>query len=279
MPLSAPKPKKACVMGWPISHSLSPKMHTYWLNKYGIDGSYEAKPVTPATLQDALANLIDNNYAGCNLTAPLKEEAMPLMDTLDASALAVGAVNTVVIKDGKLKGYNSDGFGFVESLKSEQPQWSGDNVVLIGAGGAARGIAAALKANGARNFKLVCRTPARAENILQTLKLDGEVIEWANRENALADASLLVNTSCLGMDGEDELDLSLDALPSSAVVSDIIYHPQVTNLLAHAAERGNPTVEGIGMLIHQGRLGFNLWFGRDPEVTDELYDYMKEQAE
>ncbi len=279
MPLSAPKPKKACVMGWPISHSLSPKMHTYWLNKYGIDGSYEAKPVTPATLQDALANLIDNGYAGCNLTAPLKEEAMPLMDSHDASALAVGAVNTVVIKDGKLKGYNSDGFGFIESLKSEQPQWSGDNVVVIGAGGAARGIIAALKANGARKFNLVCRTPSRAENIIESLKVEGNVLDWTQREKALVDASLLVNTSCLGMDGEDELELGLDNLPPTAIVSDIIYHPMVTPLLQHAQDRGNPTVEGIGMLIHQGRLGFNQWFGRDPEVTDELYCYMKEQCE
>lgn len=281
MPLTAlaPQTRKACVMGWPISHSLSPRMHTRWLKQYGIDGTYEAKPVTAATLKDALAMLIDNGYAGCNLTSPLKEESLPLMDTLDDTALQAGAVNTVVIKGGRLKGYNSDGFGFVENLKYTQPRWSGEKVVVIGAGGAARGIIANLVTAGAKHFTLINRTPDRAEKLVESLKLKADIVAWADRDAALKDATLLINTSCLGMDGQEALDLDLAALPVDAVVSDIIYHPLHTPLISGAIVRGNPVVEGIGMLIHQGRLGFRLWFDRDPEVTPDMYAYLKDEIE
>lgn len=269
---------KACVMGWPISHTLSPKMHTYWLQKYGIEGTYTAEPVPIVKLKDALQGLIDNGYAGCNLTIPLKEEALSLMDLHDESALQAGAVNTVKIKDGKLKGFDSDGFGFLENLKQQKPDWKGDKVVIIGTGGAARSIISTLQREGAKKFVLVNRTMDRAEKIADAFSLDAEVMPWEKRAAALQDATLLINSSCLGMAGQEGLDLDLSSLPIDAVVSDIVYRPLNTPLLLAARHRGNPVVKGLGMLLHQGRLGFKLWFGVDPDVTADLYDDMKARA-
>lgn len=265
-------------MGWPITHSLSPKMHSYWLNKYGIDGSYTAEPVPAVKLRDALQMLIDNGYAGCNLTLPHKEEALSLMDIHDDSCLQAGAVNTVVIKDGKLKGFDSDGFGFLENLKTQYAGWNRDRVVIIGTGGASRSIIAALRDAGTKKFVLVNRTPERAEKIVEAFDIDADLHTWDQRHNALKDATLLVNSSCLGMVGQEPLPLDLAQLPTAAAVCDIVYRPLMTPLLLAAKERGNPIVEGLGMLIHQGRFGFGKWFGQDPEVTPDLYERMKKAA-
>lgn len=273
-----PLPKKACVMGWPIAHSLSPTMHGHWLRRYGIDGVYTAEPVPAVRLKDALQSLIDNGYAGCNLTLPHKEEALALMDMHDESCLQAGAVNTVVVKDGKLKGFDSDGFGFIENMKSLQPNWNGDRVVVIGTGGASRSIIAALRDAGAKKFVLINRTRERAEKIIEAFNLDAEIFSWEQREQALKDATLLVNSSCLGMTGQEPLPLDLAQLPTSATVCDIVYRPFKTQLITDAKARGNPIVKGLGMLIHQGRLGFQKWYGIDPEVTSELYDVMKKAA-
>lgn len=273
-----PELKRACVLGWPVSQSLSPKLHGWWLRKYGIAGAYTAMAIQPDNLRDALQLLADRGFEGCNLTAPLKEIALSMMNAHDESCLMSGAVNTVVIKDGKLRGYNSDGFGFVESLKAQYPRWDGANVAVIGAGGAARGVIASLKAAGARHFTLVNRTPEKAQKIVKAFTLDAEVLPWAQRNDALKDATLLVNCSTLGMVGHPPLDLDLAKLPAEAAVCDIVYRPLVTDLLGRAKTRGHPVVEGLGMLLHQGRLGFEHWFGRDPEVTPELYAYMGELA-
>jgi shikimate dehydrogenase len=270
--------KHACVIGWPIAHSLSPKMHGHWLTQYGIDGSYTASAVTPGELKDALQKLIDEGYAGCNLTTPHKEEALSLMDAHDESSLAAGAVNTVVIKDGRMKGYDSDGFGFIENLKAQLPSWNGERIVVVGTGGAARSIIKVLQGAGAKKFILVNRTQDRAEKIAEAFDLDAEIFSWDQRNAALANASLLVNGSCLGMVGQPPLELDLSLLPTTAGVCDIVYRPLMTPLLAAARERGNPVVEGIGMLIHQGRLGFRNWFGKDPEVTQSFYEEMKKAA-
>lgn len=272
------QPRRACVMGWPIEHSLSPRIMGYWISRYGINATYNPMPVTLAQLKDAMQMLIDNEYAGCNLTIPLKEEAMALMDSHDDSALVSGAINTVVVKDGKLKGYNSDGFGFMESLKSQFPEWRSDKIVVVGTGGAARGVIAALNAAGAKHFVLINRTPERAEKIVSGFNLNAEVVKWEDRQQALAGATMLVNGSSLGMVGQPPLEIDLSALPRDAAVCDLVYRPLMTPLLMSARARGNPTVEGLGMLLHQARLGFREWFGQDPEVTLALYEDMRKAA-
>jgi shikimate dehydrogenase len=270
--------KRACVMGFPVSHSLSPRLHGHWLKRYGIDGAYTAMAVPPANLRDALHLLRDRGYAGCNLTLPLKETALPFMDDHDESCLFSGAVNTVVFESGKIRGFNSDGFGFVESLKAQCPQWKGGRVVIVGTGGAARGVIVSLRAAGAKHFVLLNRTREKAERVVKQFTLDAEIPDWEKRAGALDGATLLVNCSSLGMAGEPPLDLDLSRLPPAATVADIVYRPLVTPLLKAAKARGNKTAEGLPMLLHQGRLGFEHWFGRDPEVTKELYDEMAKAA-
>lgn len=264
---------RAAILGYPISHSLSPVLHNHWLTTYGIAGSYTAMAVTPEALKGALQGLIERGYAGCNLTMPHKEAALSLMDDHDESCLMSGAVNTVVMRNGRLKGYNSDGFGFVESLDAQAPNWSGDRVVVLGTGGAARGIIASLRVRGAKHFVLINRTMAKAERVVKQFKLSAvDVVDWQERDAALKDASLIINCTALGMDGQAPLDIALDAAPVSAVVADIVYRPLRTPLLAAAAARGMTTVDGLPMLLHQGRLGFEHWFGVDPAVTPALYD-------
>lgn len=274
--------KKACVIGFPVSHSLSPKLHGWWLKKYGIDGSYTAMAVPADHVKDALKRLIDMGFSGCNITIPLKEAALSAMDEHDESCLMSGAVNTVVFNaKGKKVGYNSDGFGFVESLKSQHPHWRGERVVILGTGGASRGIIASLRAAGVEKFVLVNRTREKAEKIIRQFKFPetlADVVDWKHRAEALKDASLLINCSSLGMQDEDPLDLDLTHLPQEAAVCDIVYRPLQTDLLARAAARGHKTVEGLSMLLHQGRLGFDYWFGQDPEVTPELHAFLAGEA-
>ena len=264
---------RACVMGFPVTHSLSPKLHGFWLKKYKIDGSYTARPVPPEKLRQALGDLAAEGFVGCNLTLPLKEEALPLMDKLDETCIKAGAVNTVVIREGKMTGYNSDGFGFLESLKAQYPAWDSRRIVVLGTGGAARGIVAALQGVGARKFMLVNRTREKAEKLASDLRLENaDIVSWQNRTTALEGATMLINCSSLGMPGQPALELDIFALPTAAVVCDIVYRPLRTPLVEKAASRGNPVVEGLPMLLHQGRLGFREWFGIDPAVTTDLQD-------
>lgn len=259
---------KACVMGSPISHSLSPKLHGFWLKQYNISGSYTALDVKPEQLPGALDNLVSSGFAGCNLTLPLKEHALDLMEELDASSLAAGAVNTVVIRNGKKTGYNSDGFGFLESLKAQHPQWDKSHVVILGAGGAVRGIVAALKDAGVERFSFINRSREKAEKLIQDLRLPKASVISAIPK----DATVLINCTSLGMTGQPPLEIDISPLPQGAVVCDIVYRPLITPLLEEARRRGHPVVEGLPMLLHQGRLGFKRWFGVDPAVTRELYE-------
>lgn len=259
--------RRACVMGSPISHSLSPRLHGFWLRQYNIDGEYTAREVKPGGLAAALDDLAQKDFRGCNLTLPLKEEALALMDALDDSARDAGAVNTVVINNGKKTGYNSDGFGFAASLSAQHPQWKKDHVVLIGAGGAARGIAAALKRAGVQQFSFINRTATKAQQIIDDLQLQGRVIQ-----DIPSDADVLINCTSLGMSGQPPLKVDISSLPATAVVCDIVYRPLVTPLLQSAKQRGFATLEGLPMLLHQGRLGFKEWFGTDPAVTPALYE-------
>jgi len=261
---------KTGVIGWPIEHSLSPRLHGYWLKEYGIDGSYDAHPVKPEDAEAFIRGLANDGFAGINITVPHKEKAFFCVDETDNFAKRVGAVNTIVVgADGKLTGSNTDGFGFLESLKSGAPDWSPDQgpVTVIGAGGAARAIVVALLDAGAPSLRLVNRTHARAEDLARKIGGRIEVVAWEKRTAALKDAGLLVNTTTLGMAGAPTLDLDLDNLPDNCVVTDIVYAPLITPLLAAAMERGNVTVDGLGMLLHQARPGFHQWFGVEPMVT------------
>ena len=263
----------AGVMGDPVMHSRSPKLHNYWLAKYGLAGTYVPLAITAERLRAALRALPALGFAGCNLTIPHKEAALDIVDKLDPLARRIGAVNCVVVApDGSLEGRNHDGFGYIESVREAQPKWRADTgpIVVIGAGGGARAVLVGLVDQGAREVRLVNRTPARGKALAQDLGGPIGALRWEEREAALEGAAMLINATNQGMLGEPPLDIALDRLPVSALVSDIVYIPRETALLAAARRRGNPTVNGLGMLLHQARPAFHAWFGIMPEVTPEL---------
>ena len=263
----------AGVMGWPVAHSRSPMLHGYWIGKLGLAGAYVHLPVRPERLPDALKGLSALGFAGCNLTIPHKEAALAIVDRIDPPARRIGAVNCIVVAaDGSLTGQNHDAFGYIESVREAQPTWRADAgpIVVIGAGGGARAVLVSLIDQGAREIRLVNRTRTRAKALAAELGGPITALGWEQREVALKGAAMLVNATNQGMVGEPPLDLALDALPVSALVSDIIYIPRETALLAAARKRGNPTVNGLGMLLHQARPAFHAWFGIMPEVTPEL---------
>jgi shikimate dehydrogenase len=264
---------RAGVMGWPVEHSRSPLLHGFWLRQHRIDGAYELLPVRPDDLKAALRGLAARGFAGCNLTIPHKQAALAIIDHVDATAARIGAVNTVVVRrDGALEGRNTDAFGFRENLRMVQPTWqaSAGPAVVLGAGGAARAVVAALLDEGAPEIRLVNRSRDHAAALATALGGPIAVIDWPHRAAALVNAALLVNTTSLGMSGQPALDLALDALPQAAIVNDIVYAPLETPLLRAARRRGNPVVDGIGMLLHQARPAFAAWFGVLPEVTPAL---------
>jgi shikimate dehydrogenase len=266
------KTRLAGVMGWPVEHSLSPRLHGYWLDQYRIDGAYVPLAVAPDALATALKALPALGFRGANLTVPHKERALALCDEVDDLARRIGAVNTVVVRDGTLLGSNSDAFGFLENLKSGAPRWRSDAApaVVLGAGGAARAVVAALVDSGVPEVRIVNRTHARAEALAAELGGALSAHGWERRDAALQEAGLLVNTTTLGMTGQPPLELDLAGLPADAVVTDLVYAPLITPLLAAAAARGNLAVDGLGMLLHQARPGFAAWFGVEPEVTAAL---------
>ena len=269
----------AAIVGWPVEHSRSPALHGYWLRKYGIEGHYGRLPVEPKP--EALRALVDflrktPNARGCNLTLPHKVDIMPLLDRIHPDAERIGAVNTVVQQpDGSLEGRNSDGFGFLAALKQGAPAWqaAAGPVVVLGAGGAARAVVSSLVDAGVPELRLINRTQQAAINLgVAFTPRDGRQImieRWDDRSDMLAGATLLVNTTSLGMKGQPPLELDLARLPAGAVVDDIVYVPLETPLLAMARARGNTCIDGLGMLLHQGRMGFEAWFGKKVEVTAE----------
>jgi shikimate dehydrogenase len=263
----------AGVMGWPVMHSRSPKLHNYWLAQHGLTGAYLPLAIESKGLAAALRALPALGFAGCNLTIPHKEAALALVDRVDPLARRIGAVNCIVVAPGgALEAHNHDAFGYIESIREAAPGWRADAgpITVIGAGGGARAVLVGLIDQGAREIRLVNRTLARAQALAQALGPPVRACPWEQRTDALEGASMLVNTTSQGMIGEPPLDLPLDRLPRSALVSDIIYIPRETGLLAAARARGNPTVNGLGMLLHQARPAFRAWFGIMPEVTAEL---------
>lgn len=265
--------KLAGIMGWPVAHSRSPALHGYWLAELGIDGAYVPMAVKPENLRRALQALPLLGFAGCNITIPHKVDAMRAVDEYDLAAKRAGSVNTIIVRpNGSLLGSSTDGFGFIAALRAALTGFNAAQgpAVVLGAGGAARAIVAALLDEGAEEVRLVNRTPARATKLAKELGGPVRGIPWEERGQALAGASLLVNATSLGMEGQPALDLALDALPRDAVVNDIVYVPLETPLLAAARARGHRCVDGLGMLLHQARPGFEAWFGVRPEVTEGL---------
>ncbi len=260
----------AGVVGWPVGHSLSPRLHGFWLDRHGIDGAYLPLAVEPEKFESALRGLVDLGFRGVNLTIPHKQAALALCNEVAPLAVRIGAVNTLVFEDGRIQGSNTDAFGFLENLRHGAPDWdpAAGPALILGAGGAARGIAVALLDAGAPELRLANRTAARAADLARELGVTA--VPWEARGAALEDIGLLVNTTSLGMTDQPPLDLDLDRLPTAAVVTDIVYAPLETDLLAGARARGNPAVDGLGMLLHQARPGFEAWFGAAPEVTAEL---------
>ncbi len=267
----------AGVMGWPVAHSLSPRLHGFWLDHHGIDGAYLPFPVAPGDLAECLRALPKLGFAGVNITVPHKEAALAAMDTLSEAARRIGAVNTVIVRDdASLYGDNTDAFGFAASLGEGAPAWTADQgpCVVIGAGGAARAVCVALLDAGVAEIRIVNRTAARAEALAAGLEGLCTVKRWPERDRALDGARLLVNATSMGMVGQPALDLDLAGLPIDAAVADLVYVPLETPLLAAAARRGHRVVDGLGMLIHQARPGFAAWFGVEPEVSAELRAFM-----
>ena len=264
-------------MGWPVAHSRSPLIHNYWLQKYGLKGSYVPLAVVPGTLGTAILGLKALGFKGCNITLPHKVDAMAFMDEVDSVAKRMGAMNTIVVQpDGSLKGFNNDGYGYIQSLLDVQPHWRADAgpVTVLGAGGAARAVVLSLADKGAKEIRLLNRSPAAAQALADEFGDEfGEVVKalpWADRHAALDGIALLINTTSQGMHGNPALDLDLSALPKTALVSDVIYVPLKTPLIVAAKARGNPVVGGLGMLLNQARPAFEAWFGVLPDITPEL---------
>lgn len=263
----------AGVMGWPIMHSRSPMIHNYWFRQHRLAGTYVPLAIRPEGLAAALRALQPLGFAGCNLTLPHKQEAMQIVDEVDAAARRIGAISCVTVRpDGLLAGSNNDAHGFIRSLRQEQPDWRADAgpVVVIGAGGGARAVCHGLVQEGAKEIRLLNRTLARAQHIAEAFCGPVRAYAWEQRNDALDGAAMIVNTTSLGMAGQPALDIRFDKLPQHALAVDIIYIPLETPFLAAARQRGNRTINGLGMLLHQGPLAWKAWFGIEPVVTAEL---------
>nr|WP_315496460.1 shikimate dehydrogenase [uncultured Rhodoferax sp.] len=263
----------AGVMGWPVAHTRSPVIHNHWIAKHGLKGAYVQLPVQPDRLEAAIRGLPALGFAGCNITVPHKVNAMQLMDELHPQARRIAAINTVVVQpDGRLLGVNNDGIGYIQSLRDANSAWRGDAgpALVLGAGGAARAIVVALLDEGVPELRITNRTLEKAQALKDAFGDRVTVVPWAERNQAMAGVSLLVNTTTQGMHGQPALDVQLDDLPAAAMVSDAIYIPLETPLLAAARQRGHQTVNGLGMLLNQARPAFQAWFGVLPEITPEL---------
>jgi shikimate dehydrogenase len=265
--------KRACVIGWPIEHSRSPAIHGYWLKRYRIDGAYTREAVPPESLDAFLRSLADKGFAGCNVTVPHKEAAFAIAEEKEASACAVGAANTLWLEDGRLHAANTDTYGYMAYLNLKAPGWQRRDapVSILGAGGAARAIAFGFLEAGVGEIRLFNRTRERGEALARLFGARIKVCDWSERSALSRDAAVLVNTTSLGLKGEGTPGIDFAGFHPGCVVSDIVYVPLVTGLIKDAQAQGLRTVDGLGMLLHQAVPGFEKWFGKRPEVTDELY--------
>ncbi|MDA7963772.1 shikimate dehydrogenase [Ruegeria sp.] len=259
----------AGVIGHPVAHSRSPKLHGHWLKTYGIAGHYIPLDVAPADLEMVLRTLPKAGFVGANVTVPHKEAALRLADHVSDRASVIGAANTLVFRqDGSIHADNTDGYGFMENLRSGAPDWNPADgpAVVFGAGGAARAVLQALAQAGVPEILLTNRTRTRADHLKEEFGQRISVVDWVQAGNVIENAELVVNTTSLGMQGQPELRVPLDGLQPGAVVTDLVYAPLKTRLLEQAEEAGCTTVDGLGMLLHQAVPGFERWFGQRPEV-------------
>lgn len=267
------KLSRVWVLGWPVTHSRSPLIHNHWIKKLGSKNAvYEKHGVPPEGLSATLSSFRDQGVIGANVTVPHKEAVFAALTHHDEAARRLKAVNTIVDCGTHFEGRNTDGYGFMANLKANGPDldFASKPAMVLGAGGAARAILVALADAGVPEIRLVNRTVEKAAALLAELNVKGTALSWDDAPDALREVGLLVNTSSLGMTGMDPLNLSLEKLEPSALVTDIVYSPLETDLLERARARGNPTVDGLGMLLHQAVPGFEAWFGVRPDVTPEL---------
>lgn len=269
------KSGKVGVIGHPAAHSKSPLIHRYWMEKYAIEGTYEIIDLTSETLKEGVRNLVDLGYQGFNVTLPHKEKIMSLCDVVDLNAQNIGAVNTVVIEKGQLRGLNTDSFGFIANIYEAEPQYNFEYkcAVVLGAGGAARAVISGLIGEQIEKIFLLNRTQEKAQKLANEMNMKTgiiEVIDWQHRSEILRDVDMLINTTSLGMAGQPSLEIALENLSPRALVNDIVYTPLETPLLKAARQQGCLVVSGIGMLLHQARPAFNEWFEIMPEITKEL---------
>ncbi len=264
--------RRACVIGWPVEHSRSPLIHNYWLRRYGVDGSYDKEAVRPEHVAGFLKSLTVRGYVGCNVTLPHKEAAFAAAAETDDAARAVGVANTLWLDGSRLCATNTDTYGFMAHLNLTAPGWETRDkpVCILGAGGAARAIVYGFLQAGVGEIRVFNRTRARAEELAKQFGARVKVHDWGEREAQSRDAAVLVNTTSIGLNGAGSLEIDLTGFNADCVVSDIVYVPLETELLAGAKARGLRTVDGLGMLLHQAVPGFEKWFGVRPEVTDAL---------
>jgi shikimate dehydrogenase len=267
---NATRPPAACLIGWPAAHSRSPLIHHYWLRTLGIEGGYVIEAVPPDEFQDFVFRLSLRGFVGANVTRPHKERALALSKP-DERARAVGAANTLWFADGELCSTNTDVEGFINNLDASAPGWDeAEDALVLGAGGASRAVLFGLIERGIKRVHLANRTRERARALADQFGASVIPVDWRALGELLPRAQLLVNTTSLGMKGQPALEIDIGPLPLSAVVSDLVYVPLQTPLLAAAQSRGLKTADGLGMLLHQAVRGFELWFGKRPEVTSGL---------
>ena len=262
---------KVGLIGHPVAHSKSPLIHNYWIKKYGLQGDYTALDIRPEHFQSTLRQLAKDGFKGLNVTLPFKEQALTLCDVLDNAARQAGAVNTLVFDHGKIHGFNTDIFGFTESITESQPMFDFTQgpAVMLGAGGAAHAVLHALLGQKTPEIIVTNRTLEKAR-ALAAGHAQVQLVPWEQREDVLSRANILINTTALGLEGKEPLNLSLSSLKRGAVVCDIVYSPLYTPLLRAAQDRGHPVVTGIGMLLHQARPAFRKWFGVLPDLDTDL---------
>ncbi len=275
--MSLPTIPVAAVLGHPINHSKSPKLHNYWLSLFNIDGYYIPLDIDPRYFENSVRALSGLGFVGANVTIPYKEKVLKIADKISDRAAIIGAANTLTfLQDGRIYADNTDGYGFLQNIKCKYNDWSaGEGVsVVFGAGGASRAILGALIEDGASEVILANRTRSRADQLRSDFGAKIKVVDWMKVQNYLSDASTVINATSLGMDGKAELPIPLQELKKNTLVIDIVYTPLKTSLLENAAKRGCRTVDGLGMLIHQAIPGFERWFGVKPDVSENLRELL-----
>ena len=273
--MTVAKARAACLIGWPAAHSRSPLIHHHWLRTLGIEGGYSIEAVPPEGFAEFVLHLSTHGFVGANVTLPHKERALAL-SMPDARARSVGAANTLWYEGTELRSTNTDIEGFINNLDACAPGWDAvEDALVLGAGGSSRAVVFGLIERGIKRVHLVNRTIERARALAEQFGASVHPLGWDGLGDLLPRAGLLVNTTSLGMHGQPALELDVGRLPSDAVVADLVYVPLQTPLLAAARSHGLKTADGLGMLLHQAVRGFELWFGRRPDVTSELRDLVE----